>query len=201
MEFHVKLQELRKRKGMTQEELAQQLYVSRTAISKWESGRGYPNIDSLKQIAKLFSVTIDELLSSDELLSVAEADNKNREQQMRALTFGLLDMAPILFLVLPLLGQIENGVIQTVSLLGLSVIARYLKLLYVVVVCLSMALGLFMIALQNCDNMLWKKVKYKLSLSINLIAVLLFILGRQPYAAVFVFALLFVKVIMLFQKR
>ena len=201
MEFHVKLQELRKRKGMTQEELAQQLYVSRTAISKWESGRGYPNIDSLKQIAKLFSVTIDELLSSDELLSVAEADNKNREQQMRALTFGLLDMAPMLFLVLPLLGQIENGVIQIVSLLGLSVIARYLKLLYVVVVCLSMALGLFMIALQNCDNMLWKKVKYKLSLSINLIAVLLFILGRQPYAAVFVFALLFVKVIMLFQKR
>ena len=201
MEFHVKLQELRKRKGMTQEELAQQLYVSRTAISKWESGRGYPNIDSLKQIAKLFSVTIDELLSSDELLSVAEADNKNREQQLRALTFGLLDMAPMLFLVLPLLGQIENGVIQTVSLLGLSVIARYLKLLYVVVVCLSMALGLFMIALQNCDNMLWKKVKYKLSLSINLIAVLLFILGRQPYAAVFVFVLLFVKVIMLFQKR
>ena len=50
MEFHEKLQELRKAKGLTQEELAKQLYVSRTAISKWESGKGYPSIDSLKEI-------------------------------------------------------------------------------------------------------------------------------------------------------
>lgn len=58
MEFNEKLQELRKNKGLTQEELAEALYVSRTAISKWESGRGYPSIDSLKEIAKYFSVTI-----------------------------------------------------------------------------------------------------------------------------------------------
>ena len=64
MEFNEKLQELRKNKGLTQEELAEALYVSRTAISKWESGRGYPNIDSLKEISKFFSVTIDELLMS-----------------------------------------------------------------------------------------------------------------------------------------
>ena len=44
MEFNEKLQELRKQRGLTQEELAERLYVSRTAISKWESGRGYPNI-------------------------------------------------------------------------------------------------------------------------------------------------------------
>ena len=47
MEFNEKLQELRKGKGLTQEELAQAIFVSRTAVSKWESGRGYPNIDSL----------------------------------------------------------------------------------------------------------------------------------------------------------
>ena len=74
MELNEKLQELRKQKGLTQEELAQALFVSRTAVSKWESGRGYPNIESLKGIAKFFGVTVDELLSGDELLTIAEED-------------------------------------------------------------------------------------------------------------------------------
>ena len=77
MEFNEKLQELRKSKGMTQEELAKELYVSRTAVSKWESGRGYPNIESLKEISKYFSVSIDELLSGDKLISIAEKENKD----------------------------------------------------------------------------------------------------------------------------
>ena len=57
MEFHEKLQKLRASENLTQEELAEKLYVSRTAISKWESGRGYPSIDSLKTIAKYFNIT------------------------------------------------------------------------------------------------------------------------------------------------
>ena len=65
MEFNEKLKELRKSKGLTQEELAEKLFVSRTAISKWESGRGYPSLDSLKEIARFFSVTIDDLICSD----------------------------------------------------------------------------------------------------------------------------------------
>lgn len=85
MEFHEKLQNLRKQKGLTQEELAEALYVSRTAISKRESGRGYPSIDSLKEIVKYFSVTIDELLSSNEVLSIAEEDNKQKEKHSRSL--------------------------------------------------------------------------------------------------------------------
>lgn len=72
MEFNRKLQELRKQKGITQEELAEALFVSRTAISKWESGRGYPSIESLKAISRYYSVSIDELLSDDEILTIAE---------------------------------------------------------------------------------------------------------------------------------
>ena len=48
-----KLKKLRTDKNLTQEELAEILFVSRTAISKWESGRGFPNIESLKAISKV----------------------------------------------------------------------------------------------------------------------------------------------------
>ena len=61
---------------MTQEELAEALFVSRTAISKWESGRGYPSIDSLKEISSYFSVSIDDLLSEEQLIFIAEKENK-----------------------------------------------------------------------------------------------------------------------------
>ena len=77
MEFHEKLQELRKHRGLTQEELAEALFVSRTAISKWESGRGYPSIDSLKEISGYFDVSIDDLLSGDQLILIAEKENES----------------------------------------------------------------------------------------------------------------------------
>ena len=78
MEFNEKLQQLRKQKEITQEELAVAIYVSRTAISKWESGRGYPSIDSLKALSNFFGVTIDELLSGEELLIIAEEDTNQK---------------------------------------------------------------------------------------------------------------------------
>ena len=76
MDFGEKLQELRKSRGMTQEELAEALFISRTAVSKWESGRGWPSIDSLKAISTFFDITIDELLSGEKLLSIAEREKK-----------------------------------------------------------------------------------------------------------------------------
>ena len=77
MEFHEKLQELRKSKGLTQEELSELLYVSRSAISKWESGIGYPSIDSLKQISQFFNISIDDLLTGDKILTIAKNENIN----------------------------------------------------------------------------------------------------------------------------
>lgn len=114
MEFNEKLQELRKQRGLTQEELAEALYVSRTAISKWESGRGYPNIDSLKAISKFFSVSLDELLSGDELLTIAEEEGKQKEKHLRDLVFGLLDLSVAMFLFLPFFGQRVDDRIQEV---------------------------------------------------------------------------------------
>ena len=134
MEFNEKLQELRKQKGLTQEALASALFVSRTAVSKWESGRGYPNIDSLKAIAKFFGVSVDELLSGEEALNLAEADTKQKETRIRNRVFGLLDCSMVIFFFLPLFGQTAGGIVQTVSLLGLTELQPWLKVCYFAVV-------------------------------------------------------------------
>ena len=57
MELSEKIQKLRKERGLTQEQFAEQLFVSRTAVSKWETDRGTPSIESLQMIAKLCGVT------------------------------------------------------------------------------------------------------------------------------------------------
>lgn len=116
MEFNEKLQELRKNRGLTQEELAEALYVSRTAVSKWESGRGYPSIDSLKQIASFFSVTIDDLLSGEKLLSIAEKENQSNVRNMCDLIFGIVDLFSFLLVVLPLYPKSIDEYIYAVNL-------------------------------------------------------------------------------------
>ena len=197
MEFNEKLQELRKNKGLTQEELAEALYVSRTAISKWESGRGYPSIDSLKEIAKYFSVTIDELLSSNEVLSIAEEDNKQKEKHLRSLVFGLLDISVLMFFFLPFFGQKVNEVVQEVSLLSLNEIATYLKTAYYAIVISIVVYGILSLAFQNSQKVFWTKNRDKISLILNVIAVLLFIISSQPYAGAFLFIFLAIKVLMI----
>ena len=197
MEFNEKLQELRKNKGLTQEELAEALYVSRTAISKWESGRGYPSIDSLKEIAKYFSVTIDELLSSDEVLSIAEEDNKQKETHLRSLVFGLLDISALMFFFLPFFGQKANGVIQEVSLLSLNEITTYLKTAYYAIVISIAVYGILTLTFQNCQKVFWLRNREKISLILNAVSVLLFIISSQVYAGAFLFIFLVIKALML----
>lgn len=65
--FGEKLKKLRMENHFTQEELAEKIFVTRTAVSKWETNRGYPSIDSLKQIANLFHISIDELISDEDV--------------------------------------------------------------------------------------------------------------------------------------
>ena len=200
MEFHKKLQELRKQKGLTQEELAESLYVSRTAISKWESGRGYPNIDSLKTISKFFSVTIDELLSGEEVLTIAEEDQNQKESILRDMVFGLLDLSAAIIFFVPFFGQKADGYVQAVSLLFLTEIAPYLKATYFVMVIGMVAFGISTLVLQNYRGVFWVRNKRILSLLINTVTALLFIISSQPYAAAFVFLFLVIKVVILIKN-
>ena len=201
MEFHEKLQELRKQKGLTQEELAEKLYVSRTAISKWESGRGYPNIESLKAIAKFFSVTVDDLLSTDEVLTIAEEDSKHKEKHFCDLIYGLLDLCIAMLLFLPFFAEKADGAIQGVSLITLGGVQPYLKIAYLAAVIAMTVMGGLTLALQKCQAMVWVKSKTTVSLILGAILVLLFMISSQPYAAVFAFVLLTVKASMLIKRR
>ena len=201
MEFNEKLQELRKQKELTQEELAEKLYVSRTAISKWESGRGYPNIESLKAIAKFFSVTVDELLSSGEVLTIAEEDNKRKEKRFCDLIYGLLDLSIAMLLFLPFFAEDADGIIQSVPLIALSGVQPYLRIAFFAVVIVMTVMGILTLALQNCQGVAWVKSKTTISLLLGAISVLLLIISSQPYAAVFAFALLAIKALMLIKRR
>ncbi len=58
----MRIAEHRKRLGLSQEEMADKLYVTRQALSKWENGTSVPSIDTLSEISKLFSVSFEELL-------------------------------------------------------------------------------------------------------------------------------------------
>lgn len=200
MDFNEKLQELRKWKGLTQEELAEALFVSRTAVSKWESGRGCPSIDSLKMIASFFSVSIDELLSGEELFSIAQNDHVREMRQMRDLVFGLLDCAMALFLFIPLFGQAEDGVIRSVSLLSLTAIPLYIKIPYFTLVLLTVLCGITPLALQGRQVRFWNRIKSSLSLLLNVSGVLAFVLSREPYAASLTFLFLLIKGILLIKR-
>jgi transcriptional regulator with XRE-family HTH domain len=201
MEFHEKLQELRKQKGMTQEELAEKLFVSRTAVSKWESGRGYPNIDSLKAIAKFFAVTVDQLISSEEVLTVAEADQQEKQSHFCDLVFGLLDCSMALFFFLPVFGQQGDGTVLSVSLLALTGIQTYLRATYFAVVIGSVVLGIVTLALQNCGCRFWMRNKGKLSILLNAAGAFLFILSQQVYGAVYMLTFFIIKAWILLKKQ
>ena len=177
--------------------MAQELFVSRTAVSKWESGRGYPNIDSLKAISKFFGVTVDELLSGEELLTISEEDSKKRENRFRDLVFALLDLSVVLLAVLPLFGQKAEDMIQCVSLLSLTEVAPYLHVLYMSAVVGMSILGGLTLALQNWEQAVWSRNKNKISLFLNIAGVLLFVISQQPYAATFLLTFLIIKVLML----
>jgi transcriptional regulator with XRE-family HTH domain len=196
-----KLKKLRTDNGLTQEELAEKLYVTRTAISKWESDRGYPSIDALKAISKFFSVSIDDLLSSDELLTIAEEDSREKETHLKDSVYALLDLSAGMLLFLPLFAENAEGVIQSVSLISLDGIQLYLKAAYFALVMVTFFAGVLALALQNCQKAFWLKSKTNISLLLGLASVLLFVVSSQPYAAVFAIALLAIKVFLLIKRR
>ena len=192
MEFSEKLQELRKSRSMTQEELAEALFVSRTAISKWESGRGYPSIDSLKEISRFFSVTIDELICSDEMITVAENDKKEFVSKYISLICNVLDILLAILLFIPAFGN-GSASSETVSLLGLSGITPWLKTVFVVIIGITILNGICGVIIANFNKPVWNRHRLVTGVVLSILSVTVFIVTRQPYAGIVCFAFLVIK--------
>ena len=198
MEFHEKLQQLRKGQGLTQEELARRLYVSRTAVSKWENGRGYPNLDSLKAIAGLFSLSVDQLLSGDELVEVAETARHDALRRVSGVVFGLLDVMAAALLFLPILGRQNGAEVQVYSVLEYARQGSGLRVPYVAaLVCLTL-FGVLELLAEKFRRDGQREAQSLCSAGLHAAAVLLFALSRQPYMTAWLFLLFLVKLALFF---
>ena len=192
MEFHEKLQELRKSKGLTQEELAEALFVSRTAVSKWESGRGYPSIDSLKEISRFFGVTIDELIRPREMMTAAEDDKKVLVGRYVSVICNALDLLTAVLLFLPVFGN-GTDLPASVSLFSLTGVRPWLKGVFIAVIGLIILNGGCGLILCRFDRPVWNKHRLVTGMALSVTGVGVFIGARQPYAGIVCFSILVIK--------
>ena len=190
MEFNEKLQQLRIGKNLTQQQLAEQLYVSRTAISKWESGKGYPNIESLKCISRFFSITIDELLSSEELITLAEAENHSNVNRIHNIISGIIDILAIALIVLPIYGEPQGSHFYHVNLLSIT----HLSNIDIGIYWAARLAFIFLGKERLCG------IISKASAATGAAAICLFAAAREPYVTILLFLFFAVKIFLLLQQ-
>ena len=200
MEFNEKLQELRKSRSLTQEELAEALFVSRTAISKWESGRGYPNLDSLKEISRCFSVSIDELICPEEILSAAQDEKKEYMDRYLSLICSTLDILLALLLFLPVFG---NGADfpASVTLFGITGLSPWIKTVFAVVISLTVLNGICGVVISHLDKPVWNRHRLVTGMVLSVTGAAIFILTRQPYAGILCLIMLVVKGLLIGKRK
>lgn len=201
MELNEKLKELRNSRGLTQEELASALFVSRTAISKWESGRGNPSIDSLKEISSFFSITLDELVSGEKLLSIAEKENQIRLQNTYNLLIGVIDLCYFMLIVLPLYPKTMGLYIASVNLFNYAETSVFNQRIFWALFLLMMLNGLTEIILTKLkDRCMYSKI-VGINMVLSILAVIFLSLTGETYATALAFLLLALKSVLYIKGR
>lgn len=92
MTFGEKIKKLRNQNNLTQEQFAETLFVTRTAVSKWETNKGLPGIDTLKLISSTFNLSLDELIS-DDVLECKKLIDKQRAKIMYTIAMVFLALS------------------------------------------------------------------------------------------------------------
>lgn len=197
MDFGEKLKALRTERGLTQEQLAARLYVSRTAVSKWETGGGSPNLDSLQAVARLFDVPVDDLLSTDDLIVLARDERRSTARSSGMLSFGLLDVLAVVFAFIPLYGVDDGSFVRMANLAdyGASVDFGASFAVMAAAVVSLMFVGAVEIVLAAAGSRRAARIVALVGFAVQALAVVLFASTMQPYATTLMFVLLLAKVV------
>ena len=159
-----------------------------------------PGIDSLKAIAKYFSVSLDSLLSCDTVLAIAEEDGRQAQSRTCSLVFGLLDISGVLLLFLPVFGERTEDAVRSVSLLVLQGTSLYMRAAFFALIAVSLLWGILLLTLQNSAFSFWQRWKDRGSLALSAAGTLLFMAGRQPYAGALTLVFLLIKMLLLLKR-
>lgn len=188
MDFGEKLKALRTERGLTQEQLAARLYVSRTAVSKWETGGGSPNLDSLQAVARL---------SADDLIVLARDERRSTARSSGMLSFGLLDVLAVVFAFIPLYGVDDGSFVRMANLAdyGASVDFGASFAVMAAAVVSLMFVGAVEILLAAAGSRRAARIVALVGFAVQALAVVLFASTMQPYATTLMFALLLAKVV------
>lgn len=197
MELGEKIKALRIERGLTQEQLAAKLYVSRTAVSKWETGGGTPNLDSLQALARLFEVSVDDLLSAGDLIVLARDERRSSARSDGMLSFGLVDLLAAAFAFLPLYGVDDGGFVRMANLAdyGASVDFGASFAVMAAAVVSLMFVGAVEIVLAAAGSRRAARIVALVGFAVQALAVVLFASTMQPYATTLMFVLLLAKVV------
>jgi transcriptional regulator with XRE-family HTH domain len=128
MKFSERLKSLRKEKGLSQEELAELLNVSRQSVSKWESGQTYPEIDKLIVLSDLFKITLDNFLKENDSKDTISNDDEMKVNDKEDIDEYLMIGGLIIGIAIGLIT--DNIILGTVGAflgLGLSYIIKGIK--------------------------------------------------------------------------
>ena len=157
------------------------------------AGRGYPNIDSLKEISKFFSVSIDDLLSGEKLVSIVEKENKSNIRNICDLLFGIVDLMAITLIFLPLYPNLVDGYIYSVNLFAYTQTTLFNRMVYWTMFIVLILLGGLKVLLNKLKIEKGQKAITDISIIINIITVLFLAMTRDAYAITMAFLLLIIK--------
>ncbi len=134
VEFGEKIKQLREEQGMTQQTMAEQLYVTRQAVSRWECGARYPDLLTAKKIGQILNVSVDELLSGEELKVNVEREPvlaQPVENILQTILYTIAAIAYLLMCIFSLYSYVypNKGLAHTpagqITFLGISTTCGY----------------------------------------------------------------------------